>query len=194
MGLLDSILGGAFGNAMGGQAQSAPASTGSGSGALAALLPVVLRMLANRSSGSQGGGGLGDMLGGMLGGKQQAGSGGGLGDLLGGMMGGQSGGAGLGGLGSILEKFQQAGMGDQVKSWVGTGQNLPISPEAIGRVFGGDALSRIARQTGLSEQDASQGLSQLLPEVVDHLTPHGQLPDLSQLSASVDSLRKRLGA
>jgi uncharacterized protein YidB (DUF937 family) len=131
----------------------------------------------------------------MLGGKQEGGSTGGLGDLLGAMMGGQSSGAGgMGGLGSILEKFQQAGMGDQVKSWVGTGQNLPISPDAIGQVFGSDALAKIARQTGLSEQDASQGLSQLLPEVVDHLTPNGQLPDLSQLSASVDALRQRLGA
>lgn len=199
MGLLDSILGGALGGgtAQGGTAREADSGS-PGGGALAALLPVVLSMLANRQGGGASGGsggGLGDMIGGMLGGGSRGGSsGGGLGDLLGGMMGGQSsGGGGLGGLGSLLEQFQQAGLGDQVKSWVGTGQNLPISADAIGQVFGGDTISRIARQAGLSESEASHGLSELLPEVVDKLTPGGELPDFAQLSASVDALRQRIG-
>jgi len=153
----------------------------------------VLSMLMNRQGGT-GGGGLGDILGGMLGGRGgQAGGapGGGLGDILGGMLGG--GGGGMGGLGGLLQQFQRAGFGDQANSWVGTGQNLPISPDAISQVFGNDALSQIARQAGISEAEASQGLSQLLPEVVDRFTPDGAVPDLDQLAASVDSMLRRRG-
>jgi uncharacterized protein YidB (DUF937 family) len=113
--------------------------------------------------------------------------------VLGGMMGGGQASGGMGGLGSLLEKFQQAGLGEQVNSWVGTGKNLPISPDAIGEVFGSDTLSKIARHAGVSEAEASHGLSQILPEVVDHLTPNGQMPDLSELSASVDALSRRMG-
>jgi uncharacterized protein YidB (DUF937 family) len=201
MGLLDSILGSVLGNATG-QATPRQAPTGAGSGgnkALMALLPIVLSMLMNRQGGTNAGmggsGGLGDILGGMLGGRGgQAGGtpGGGLGDILGGMLGG--GGGGMGGLGGLLQQFQRAGFAEQADSWVSTGQNLPISPDAIGQVFGNDTLSRIARQAGISEAEASQGLSQLLPEVVDRFTPDGNLPDLDQLASSVDSLlRQRPG-
>ena len=75
-----------------------------------------------------------------------------------------------------------------------TGQNLPIPPDAISQVFGNDTLSQIARQAGISEAEASQGLSQLLPEVVDRMTPNGAVPDLEQLAASVDSLLRQRGA
>jgi uncharacterized protein YidB (DUF937 family) len=91
----------------------------------------------------------------------------------------------------LLQRFQQAGYGGQARSWVGTGQNLPIPADVIGQVFGPGALSQIARQTGLSEQDASAGLSQLLPEVVDRLTPGGEVPGLDQLSASVEALARQ---
>jgi uncharacterized protein YidB (DUF937 family) len=151
---------------------------------LTALLPVVLGMLANRQGGPQagfgpgGGGGLGSILGGMLGG------GGGAGAAMG----------GLGGLGALLEQFQRAGYGEQANSWVSTGQNLPISPDVIGQIFGGGTLSQIAQQAGVTEEQASQGLSELLPEVVNHVTPGGTVPDLDSLTASVEALRQRLGA
>jgi uncharacterized protein YidB (DUF937 family) len=77
---------------------------------------------------------------------------------------------------------------------VGTGENMPISADAIGKVFGSDAIAKIAQHAGVSESDASAGLSKLLPEVVDKLTPNGQLPDMSQLAASVEALRQRMGA
>jgi uncharacterized protein YidB (DUF937 family) len=96
------------------------------------------------------------------------------------------------GLGALLEQFQQAGYGDHANSWVGTGQNMPISPDVITQVFGRDGLSKIAAQAGLSEADASAGLSQLLPGVVDKLTPQGQMPDLDALSQSVADLQRRL--
>lgn len=189
MGLLDDILrgalggsggmGGALGGALG--QRQAPTQQGGGSdmgGILMALLPVVLGMLANRGTAQQAGLGQGS-------------GGGGLGDLIGGMLGGSSGAGGAGGLGDLLQRFQQAGYGEQAQSWVGTGQNLPISPDIIGQIFGSGGLSQIARQAGLSEQEASDGLSQLLPDVVDHFTPGGQVPELDQLSASVDALARQ---
>jgi uncharacterized protein YidB (DUF937 family) len=195
VGLLDSILGAALGGAIDQQQAPAPQQMPAGgvasSPVLTALLPVVLGMLMNRGGGAPAGGGLGEVLGGMLGGgTTRGGSGGGIGDILGGMLcGGSAGGA----LGGLLEQFQRAGYADQANSWVGTGQNLPISPDVIGQVFGGGALSRIARQAGISEAEASQGLSQILPEVVDRLTPNGSVPDLDQLSASVQDMMRRMG-
>jgi uncharacterized protein YidB (DUF937 family) len=196
MGLLDSILGAAFGGGAGQgaeTAQQAPAG-GGGNNALAALLPIVLSMLANRGGAGAGatGGGLGDVLGSVLGAGQGGGTagGGGFGEILGGILGG--GGAG-GALGGLLEQFQRAGFGEQAGSWVGTGQNLPVSPDAMGKVFGEEGLAEIARRAGISTEDASQGLSQLLPEVVDRLTPGGAVPALDQLSASVDEFSRSLG-
>jgi uncharacterized protein YidB (DUF937 family) len=61
------------------------------------------------------------------------------------------------------------------------------------QVFGRGGIAEIARRAGLSEQDTSRGLSQLMPEVVDRLTPDGQVPDDTSLTASVDALVKRLG-
>ena len=109
--------------------------------------------------------------------------------------GGSSGsGAGMGGgLGGILEQFQRAGYGEQARSWVGTGSNLPISPDAIAQVFGRDGLGQIAASAGLSEQQASAGLTEMLPDVVDRLTPQGSVPDLDSLAASVGDLERRFG-
>jgi uncharacterized protein YidB (DUF937 family) len=195
---------------MGGPAagRSAPTQAGGGMGSvMMALLPVVLSMLASRGGGASqggmgGGGGLGDILGQVLGGGAQRGGGGGMGDILGQVLGGgaaQSGTGGMGdmggmgGLGGLLEQLQRAGYGDQARSWVGTGQNAPISPEALEQVFGHDGMAAIARQAGVSEADAARGLSELLPEVVDRVTPGGDVPDLDALTASVSDLSRRLG-
>ena len=209
MGLLDGILGEVLGNSTDtGQPSLVVSGVGGGNRVLMALLPVLLGMLMNRQGGTAaGGGGLGDLLGGVLGGH--GGQGGGLGDVLGGLLGGaggNSGGGGVGavlggvlaggaggagGLGSLLEQFQRAGFGEQVSSWVGGGQNLPISPAAIAQVFGGEALAQVAQQAGVSEAEASEGLSQLLPEVVDRVTPDGQVPNLEQLAASAAALTRQ---
>jgi uncharacterized protein YidB (DUF937 family) len=198
MGLLDSILGGVLNNAAG-QGQSAPAGGGMNAGLMAALLPIVLSMLrgqpagAAASAGGGMGGGLGDVLGGMLGGNR---GGGGLGDVLGSVLGGGIGGTGsgsLGGLGALLAQFQKAGFSDHVASWVGTGDNTPLSADAIGQVFGNDALGHIAKQAGVSTDDASAGLAQLLPQLVDHLTPNGQMPAADQLAKGLESLGLGIG-
>ncbi len=104
----------------------------------------------------------------------------------------QAGGGGLGGLGDILGRLTQRGYGQQAASWVGTGSNEPLPPQAIEEVFGEDALHRIAQQAGISSDEARTGLSELLPDVVDHFTPEGTLPEGNTLSESVDDYLRRL--
>ena len=99
----------------------------------------------------------------------------------------------MGGLGALLEQMQQAGLGDQARSWVGTGQNMPISPDALSQIFGEGGIGAIARQAGLTPQETSEGLSELLPDVVNHVTPTGEVPDFDQLTRSVEDLRRRMG-
>jgi uncharacterized protein YidB (DUF937 family) len=70
---------------------------------------------------------------------------------------------------------------------------MPITPDALEQIFGRGGIGAIARQAGVSEADASQGLSELLPEVVNHVTPGGEVPDLDSLSASVGDLSRQLG-
>ena len=184
MGLLDDLLGGVLGGSSGqlgggGIPPQRQASAGGGmSGIMMALLPVVLSMLASRGGGArQGGGGLGDILGQVLGGGR-----------------GQPGGGSFGGLGGLIEQMQRSGFGDQARSWVGPGQNMPISPGDLGQIFGEGGIEEIARRAGVTREEATEGLSELLPEVVNHVTPGGQEPDLDQLTRSVDDLRRRLGA
>ncbi len=112
--------------------------------------------------------------------QSQAGSSGqgGGGDLLGAVMGmlGQSGAGGVGGLAGLVAKFQQGGLGDVVGSWVSTGQNMPVSPDQLGGVLGSDTVAGLAQQMGVNPGDLLGQLSQMLPQVVDKLTPNGQLP------------------
>jgi uncharacterized protein YidB (DUF937 family) len=82
-----------------------------------------------------------------------------------------------GGLSGVLAKMQQAGYGEQAQSWVGTGQNLPIDAGALSQIFGQGNLGQLAQQLGISPDEASGGLAQMLPDVVDRMTPAGQIPD-----------------
>ena len=190
MGLLDDLLGGLAGQPTGGRVPQQPPVGAQGGGGsmgsvLMALMPVVLAMLSNQ--GAQRG-----MPGQM---SAAPGAGGGLGDILGQVLGGAAGGRGgsAGGLGSILAQLQQAGFGEQADSWVSPDANKPIPPDAMTQIFGRDGLEQISRRAGLSEEETSRGLSQLLPEVVDRVTPGGQVPDFDTLSNSVDDLARQLG-
>ena len=112
---------------------------------------------------------------------------GGLGDLLkgglGGLLAGGAAGSILsGGLGDLMKQLQEGGQSDAANSWVGKGQNKPISPGDLASALGADQIDAIASQSGMSREDLLQGLSQYLPDVVDHLTPDGQLPDANALS------------
>jgi uncharacterized protein YidB (DUF937 family) len=81
-----------------------------------------------------------------------------------------------GGIEGLLVKLQQAGLGQQAQSWIGTGQNLPVSPDALSQIFGKGQLGQIAQQFGIPTDQAAGGLAQALPNVVDQMTPDGQIP------------------
>lgn len=81
-----------------------------------------------------------------------------------------------GGLGGLVGKFEQAGLGNVVSSWIGSGQNLPISADQLQSVLGSDAVSSIAAKLGINPADAMGQLSTMLPGLVDKLTPNGQAP------------------
>ena len=119
------------------------------------------------------GGALGAITGGGQGGSGSAG-GAMLIQVLGGLLSGQ--GSGGGGLGGLLQQLQQGGLGEAVKSWVASGHNLPISGEQLHAALGGDQVSAMAQQAGISQDDLMGKLAQMLPQAVDHLTPNGELP------------------
>lgn len=126
----------------------------------------------------------GDLAGKMLGG-QQAGGGINTGAILE-MLGGQTG--GLGGIAGLAQLFQNKGLGDLVSSWVGTGANLPVSANQIQDVLGSDQLGALASKFGLSPDQAGSQLADLLPGVIDQLTPNGQVPDSGNLMELGQSL------
>ena len=136
--------------------------------------------------------GLLDSVVGMLGAGQGSG-GGGNAALLNAVIGMLGNDAKGGGLAAILGKAQQGGLGDVVSSWIGTGQNLPIAPDQLSNILGSDMVANIAKQLGVSNGDAASQLSQLFPEVVDKLTPRGQIPQggLGNVSDLLGQLMRR---
>jgi uncharacterized protein YidB (DUF937 family) len=109
--------------------------------------------------------------------------GGGLGGLLGGLLAGGAAGSVLsGGLGDLLKQFQQSGQGEAANSWVSQGPNKEISPGDLANALGSDKINQLMSQSGLSREELLNGLSQQLPEVINHLTPDGRLPSAEELS------------
>jgi uncharacterized protein YidB (DUF937 family) len=86
-----------------------------------------------------------------------------------------------GGLSGLVQSFHEKGLGAVAASWVSTGQNLPISADQIQHVLGSDQVKELAAKAGISPDAASSALSQLLPTLVDKLTPNGQVPQHSSL-------------
>ena len=99
-----------------------------------------------------------------------------------------------GGVSGLLEKFQQGGLGEVAQSWVASGENLPISAEQIQSVLGNDTVASIAEKFGIDPQAAAGQISSLLPQLIDGLTPNGQVeggsPDL--MSAAMGLLKGKL--
>ena len=87
------------------------------------------------------------------------------------------GGPGGAGLAGLVQQLQQGGLDELVGSWVGTGRNLPVSPQQLETVLGSERIAQLANEMGMSHGDAAGQLSQWLPTVVDRLTPNGQLPE-----------------
>jgi uncharacterized protein YidB (DUF937 family) len=95
-----------------------------------------------------------------------------------------------GGLSGLVEQFHDKGLGALVSSWVGTGQNLPISADQIQHVLGSNQVKELAAKAGISPEICAAHLSQLLPLIVDHLTPNGQIsPTASVLESGLDLLK-----
>jgi uncharacterized protein YidB (DUF937 family) len=129
---------------------------------------------------------IGSVLGSALGGNQRQDP---LGQILGGLGGasrGQSGNLLLqaallllqqnGGLEGVLGRFRQGGLGQQADSWVGTGQNMGISADQLQQVFGSSTLRDLASQLGLPQEQAGSTMAHVLPELINQLTPQGQVP------------------
>jgi uncharacterized protein YidB (DUF937 family) len=85
-----------------------------------------------------------------------------------------------GGLNGLVQQFREKGAGDIVSSWISSGPNQPISPEHVASVLGDGPLGEIAQKAGISPEQASAALAQLMPHVVDKATPDGQEPDQGQ--------------
>jgi uncharacterized protein YidB (DUF937 family) len=81
-----------------------------------------------------------------------------------------------GGLQGVVSEFEKNGLGATVKSWVGTGPNQSISPDEVQKVLGPDLLQQLSQKSGLSVQDLTQKLAQVLPQAVDKATPDGAIP------------------
>jgi uncharacterized protein YidB (DUF937 family) len=81
-----------------------------------------------------------------------------------------------GGLGGLMTKFQEAGLGDQISSWVGKGENMPINADQLSQVLGSGAIGDIASKLGVDPSAAAGQLSEMLPGLIDKLTPNGEAP------------------
>ncbi|GJJ05150.1 hypothetical protein RugamoR64_56880 [Duganella rhizosphaerae] len=99
-----------------------------------------------------------------------------------------------GGVPAVLEKLKQSGLADQVMSWVGTGANQPISGGQLVDALGPEQLQQIAGQAGIDPQQVSSGLAGLLPQIIDQLTPHGEVPADGLLAQGLNLLKARMSA
>ncbi|AOI65790.1 hypothetical protein WS98_04045 [Burkholderia territorii] len=123
----------------------------------------------------------------------------GLLDIVGGLIGGQSGGNSQsalittalefinnqpGGLNGLIEKFKAGGAGDIIGSWVGNGENQPISPDTLQNVLGSEVVGSLASKVGIDPSQASSILAQVLPHVVNGATPNGEVPAGGQIDTS----------
>ena len=94
----------------------------------------------------------------------------------------------VGGLSGLQQKFQEKGLGGIMNSWIGTGQNLPISAEQLQSVLHSGALEQVATKAGIDESRLTSMMSTLLPHLVDKLTPNGEVPESGALSQLMKGL------
>lgn len=100
---------------------------------------------------------------------------------------------GGGGLAEVIRAFNKGGLGDEMASWVSGGPNKPVDPGALANVLGPDVLGQFARQAGIGKGDASSVLASILPELVNQMTPQGQVPQGNSLDTTIGSLLGQLG-
>ncbi|PID51249.1 MAG: hypothetical protein CR960_01815 [Pasteurellales bacterium] len=97
--------------------------------------------------------------------------------------------ASQGGIQGLITKFQQGGLDDVISSWMGNGENQPVSPDQIKEVLGEDELRNVAQQVDMDENELPNLISQYLPTIVDKLSPNGEIDtdnlDLESIAKSV---------
>lgn len=81
-----------------------------------------------------------------------------------------------GGLQGIVAQFQQQGLGPTIQSWVGNGENLPISPDQVHQALGADTIQQLAAKLGVPPDQLAAKLSEILPQAIDKMTPGGKVP------------------
>jgi uncharacterized protein YidB (DUF937 family) len=101
---------------------------------------------------------------------------------------------GGGGLADVVSAFNKAGLGDVMASWVGGGPNKPVDPGALANVLGPDVLGQFAQKAGIGSHQAGSVLAHILPELVNQMTPQGQVPQGNALDSVLGSLLGQLSA
>jgi len=96
------------------------------------------------------------------------------------------------GLAGLVEQFKQSGLGEVIQSWISTGNNKPINAEQIRQALGSDKVQSMAAQLGLSPDMLSGQLSKVLPQLIDRLTPDGEVPEGGLLDQGLSMLRRAL--
>lgn len=96
------------------------------------------------------------------------------------------------GLAGLVQSFQQKGLGEIISSWISTGQNLPISPDQIKEAFSSETLQNLAAKAGISTEDATAKLSELMPNLIDKMTPDGVVPEGGLLEKGLGFLKSKL--
>ncbi len=98
-----------------------------------------------------------------------------------------------GGVDGMLNTLQQKGLGGAVQSWISPGPNQPVTPDQIHQALGADKMQELAQHAGMTTDEVAQHLSTTLPQVVDKLTPNGQVPQGNPFQGGLDSLKQLLG-
>jgi uncharacterized protein YidB (DUF937 family) len=98
------------------------------------------------------------------------------------------------GLNGLVQQFEQQGLGHLVQSWVGNGANLPITPAQVQQVLGSQYVQQFAQQHGIDLNTASANIAQILPQLVNHVTPNGQVPPHADVQGLVSGLLGQLGS
>jgi uncharacterized protein YidB (DUF937 family) len=94
-----------------------------------------------------------------------------------------------GGLAGLVQTFKQQGLGDIISSWVGTGTNAPITPDQVQDGLGSDVIQQLAAKAGISVEAAKAQLAEILPGLIDKVTPGGEIPEGGLLGMGQDFLR-----
>lgn len=127
---------------------------------------------------------LGAVLSGSAGGNQQNA----IGQIIAQLLAGSSQSGQGGGLAALIQQFQKAGLGDVINSWVSTGQNQSVDGAQIQQALGSDRIQQFAQETGMQGGQVSDLLAQILPQLVDKVTPNGSVPQQSDLQGMLSQL------